>query len=133
MWVEHRLESLCLALREMKMPIFRYMVLNYVNVLIKGTVYAEQLKHKEVRRHWYYNWLNRCKRLKTGNIRPLEISRAKWATPENVATHYDMLRDKILELKFGVLNIHNFNPSEPLSEEIKLIQPGRKPQWTRLA
>jgi len=27
----------------------------------------EKLKHKEVRRHWYYNWLGRCTRLRTSS------------------------------------------------------------------
>ena len=74
---EYRLETLCLVLREMRIPIFQCMVLNYANQLIKGTAVAEQFKHGEVRRVWYYNWLSWCKRLKTGNIRPLEMSRAK--------------------------------------------------------
>ena len=68
--IEHRLESLCLALRELNLPIFRFMVMNYVNTIVAGTGIAEQLKCQEIRRHWYYNWLNRCQRLKTGNIRP---------------------------------------------------------------
>jgi hypothetical protein len=99
--VEHKLESLCLALRELNLPIFRYMIMNYVNTLIRGTSIVEKLKHKEVRRHWYYNWLARCSRLKTANIRPLEMSRAQWATPENIKRHYDMLRDKMLELNLA--------------------------------
>lgn len=32
--VERKLEDLCLLLREMNMPVFRFMVLNYVNTLI---------------------------------------------------------------------------------------------------
>eukprot|EP00322_Chrysochromulina_rotalis_P023517 CAMPEP_0115885560 /NCGR_PEP_ID=MMETSP0287-20121206/30741_1 /TAXON_ID=412157 /ORGANISM="Chrysochromulina rotalis, Strain UIO044" /LENGTH=365 /DNA_ID=CAMNT_0003341989 /DNA_START=39 /DNA_END=1134 /DNA_ORIENTATION=- len=98
--------------------------MNYVNVLIKNTAIAAQLKHKEVRRHWYYNWLGRCKRLTTANIRPLEITRAQWATPENVATHYDMLAAKILELELGVRNPH-YDPTVPYSEQLKITKPHR--------
>ncbi|KAL3903345.1 MAG: hypothetical protein SGPRY_011715 [Prymnesium sp.] len=79
-----------------ELPIFRFMIINYVNVLVKGTEIAEKLKHKEVQRHWYYNWLSRCQRLKTANIKPLEITRAKWATPENVLKHYEMLEEMML-------------------------------------
>ena len=36
--------------------------------LLQGTSIAEQLKDKEVKRHWYYNWLDRCKRLTTAQV-----------------------------------------------------------------
>lgn len=49
-YIEHKLESLCLALRELNLPIFRFMVLNYVNVLIRDTAFAERFKDREVRR-----------------------------------------------------------------------------------
>ena len=63
--VEENLVDLCLCLREMNLPVFRFMVLNYVNVLIADTDIAEQLKDKEVKREWYYKWLGRSTRLKT--------------------------------------------------------------------
>lgn len=47
--VEQMLESLCLTLRELRMPIFRFMILKYVKVLVKDTSIAEALKHREVR------------------------------------------------------------------------------------
>lgn len=122
--VEHKLESLCLVLRELNMPVFRFMILNYVNQLIKGTPMAEALKHREVRRNWYYNWLGRCKRLTTANIRPLEMTRAKWATPENVKKHYEMLSDKLIELGFAVRN-PGYDPEKPYDEELKIIKPDR--------
>ena len=59
-WVERRLENLVEALRELHMPVFRCMVLNYANKLIEGTHVQMQLKHRELRRHWYYSWLSRC-------------------------------------------------------------------------
>lgn len=122
--IEYKLEDLCLVLREMKLPIFRFMIINYVNVLIKGTEIAQLLKHKEVRRHWYYNWLNRCKRLQTANIKPLEITRAKWATPENLKTHYDMLCQLFVDLKLAVHN-PSYDENVPNSERIKIVKPGR--------
>ena len=72
--VEVKLEDLCLALRELNLPVFRFMVLNYVNVLVSGTAIAEQLKDREVKRGWYYWWLGRCARLKTANLTPLEVT-----------------------------------------------------------
>ena len=67
--IEDKLEMLVLSLREMNMPCFRFMVINYLNVLLKGTKLAGKLEHGEVRAYWYYNWLGRCERLKTSNSR----------------------------------------------------------------
>jgi hypothetical protein len=119
--IEYKLEDLCLALREMQLPIFRFMVLNYVNKLLEGTTLQQQLKHKEVRRHWYYNWLSRCSRLKTANIRPLEITRAKWATPENVKHHYEMLAELLIQTGIGVSVPCDLNI--PYAESLKIIKP----------
>lgn len=44
----------------MNLPVFRFMVMNYVNRLIEGTQVADQFKNKEVRRDWYYRWLGQC-------------------------------------------------------------------------
>jgi hypothetical protein len=64
--IEGKLEDLCIVLREMmKLPLFRNMIMKYVNTLAAGAPIADKLKHKEVRRHWYYNWLRRCSRLTT--------------------------------------------------------------------
>lgn len=123
-YIEHKLESLCLALRELNLPIFRFMVLNYVNVLIRDTAFAERFKDREVRRDWYYNWLSRCKRLSTANIRPLEMTRAQWCTPENVQKHYDMVADIILKLNLGV-RVEGYDPSVPYMEELKITRPDR--------
>lgn len=104
------------------MPGFWFMILSYVNQLIKGTAIAEVLSHREVQQSWYYNWLGRCKRLTTANIRPIEMSRAKWAIPENVKKHYEMLLDKLLELRFAARN-PGYDPNKPYDEELKIIRP----------
>ena len=54
--VERKLEDLCLLLRELNLPVYRFMILNYVNQLVEGTEIAERLKDKEVKRGWYYRW-----------------------------------------------------------------------------
>ena len=122
--MENKLESLCLILREMRIPIFHYMILNYANSLVKGTELEEQFKHREVRRHWYYNWLGRSERLRTGNIRPLEVTRAKWATPANVLKHYEMLAEILVETGIAINN-PDFDEEKPLSEPVYIIKPGR--------
>ena len=111
-------------LRQLKIPIFRYMVINYANKLVEGTELEAKLKHKEVRRYWYYHWLSRCKRLHTSNIRPLEMTRAQWATPENALKHYEVLRDLLLELGIAA-KVPEFNPDVPYAEELKILKPGR--------
>ena len=119
-----KIEDLCLCLREHKPPIFRFMVLNYMNTLLAGTDIIDKLKHKEVRRHWYYNWLGRCERLRTSNITSLELTRAQWATAENAKTHYDLLASILVEAKLAVPN-PGYDPSSPFSERLKITKPER--------
>ena len=125
-WIERRLENLVEALRELHMPVFRWMVMNYANKLIAGTVYQEQLKHRELRRHWYYSWLSRCSRgLHTGNMRPLELTRAQWATPPNLKHHcYDQLARMLVELGIAV-KCPGYDADKPYDEELKIVKPGR--------
>ena len=49
--MEARLEMFCLVLREMRIPIFRCMIMNYANTMICGTKMEAQFKYKEVHRH----------------------------------------------------------------------------------
>ena len=110
------------------------MILNYVNVLIKGTTFADQLKDKEVKRAWYYRWLDRCTRLKTANLTPLEMTRAQWATAANVKTHYDMLADMLIHTGIAVEN-PAYNNEEPEKGVVRLFinKPGRLfSPWTRV-
>ena len=88
------------------------MVLNYVNTLLANTEVAEAFKHREVRRDWYYRWLKRCTRLRTANVRPIEVIRAKWATAQNVEQHHLVLGDVLLETGLAVQNPH-FDPEKP--------------------
>ena len=100
-----------MLLRSMKLPILRCMVISYANKLVEGTDVQEMLKHKELRRYWYYNWLSRAHRLETANIKPLEVVRAKWATSKNAAHHYKMFEELTLQLGIAVPN-PNFNPDD---------------------
>ena len=100
------------------------MIISYANKLVEGTDVQEMLKHKELRRYWYYNWLSRAHRLETANIKPLEVVRAKWATSKNAAHHYKQFAELVLELGIGVPN-PNYKPDEPNSEAVKIIKPGR--------
>ena len=122
--LEYKLESFCLLLRSMRLPILRCMIITYVNVLVQGTEAEELLKHGEVRSYWYYNWLRRAHRLKTANIKPLEVKRAQWATSANALTHYNMLKDVMLEHGIAVPN-PSFDPDDPNSEQIKILKPER--------
>ena len=122
--MEARLEMLCLVLRQMRIPIFRSMIMNYANTMIRGTDMETQFKYKEIRRHWYYARLGRCSYLKTGNIRPLEMTRAKWATAKNALTHYKLLAEMMVQLGLTVRNTA-FVEGEELSEPIKITKPGR--------
>jgi hypothetical protein len=122
--IEGKLEDLCIVLREMKLPLFRNMIMKYVNTLAAGTPIADKLKHKEVRRHWYYNWLRRCSRLTTGNLTPLEMSRAQWATAANAKKHYDLLAEIFVDATVATPN-PDYNPDEPYSERLLITKPDR--------
>lgn len=122
--IEKKLVDLCLAVRQIGLPIFRFMVMNYVNTLIADTPIVQQLKDKEVKRHWYYNWLNRSPELTTGNIRPLEMSRAQWATPENIKQHYDMVADMMVKLKLAEPD-PNYDPTVERSVRLRITKPER--------
>ena len=122
--MEARLEMLCLVLRQMRIPIFRSMIMNYANTMIRGTDMETQFKYQEIRRPWYYARLGRCSYLKTGNIRPLEMTRAKWATAKNALTHYKLLAEMMVQLGLTVRNTA-FVEGEELSEPIKITKPGR--------
>ena len=122
--VETKLEDLCLVLREMNLPVFKSMVLTYMNTLLRGTDVALKLKHREVRKHWYYNWLARCTRLETANIRPLELARAEWGTSANVKKHYDLVADVLM--KTGIAIEHPaYDPKKPNCERLVLLKPER--------
>ena len=122
--VERRLEDLCLVLRELNLPVYRFMVLNYVNRLVEGTDVAERLKDKEVKRGWYYRWLSRCTRLKTANLTPLEMTRAQWATSANAKKHYDMLADLLVKLELAIPD-PAYDPDVPYSQRLILLKPER--------
>ena len=104
----------------MKLPLFRNMIMKYVNTLAAGTAIADKLKHKEVRRHWYYNWLRRCSLLTTGNLTPLEMSRAR-ATAANAKKHYDLLAEIFVDANVAIPN-PDYNPDEPCSERLLIVK-----------
>ena len=118
------MEDFCLLLREMKLPIYRDSILDFLNRNVEGTPQQEQFKHKEMRKDWYYHFLKRSSKLTTANIRPLEAKRVAWATAANVSTHYDMLRDLMIDLGIAVKNASH-DPHDKDSQEVIIVEPGR--------
>ena len=66
------------------------MIVNYMNVLLKGTSIAAQLVHGEVRYWWYYNWLGRCERLKTAGCERLKTAGNKMIFPLEVVQNLEL-------------------------------------------
>lgn len=95
-----------------------------MNTLVAGTDIALKLKDNEVKRHWYYNWLGRCKRLRTANLTPLEMSRAEWATAANIKQHYDMVAELLVETGIAVPK-EGFDPTKPNDERLCILKPER--------
>ena len=50
-------------------------------------------------------------------MRPLEITRAQWATPTNLKHHYDQLAAMLLDTGVAVKN-PGYDPEMPYDEEL---------------
>ena len=81
------------------------------------------LKLPELTKGWYSGFLRR-QDLLTGSSRPLEITREKWTTSENVKAHYEVLEKLLLEEGIAEPN-PDFDPLLPFSEPILILHPER--------
>ena len=74
---------------------------------------------------WYGEWFRKFhKQLKQCNARPLEVSRAKWTTADNMKRHYDIVHQTLLQKGLAVLNPW-FNDKDPQSAPILLSRSNR--------
>ena len=62
--------------------------------------------------------------MRTANIRPLEMARAKWGTSENIKKHYDVLARVLLTAGVAVEN-PAYDPDVPNMERLFITKPGR--------
>ncbi|KAK3236187.1 hypothetical protein CYMTET_53657 [Cymbomonas tetramitiformis] len=95
----------------MKLPVYKSTVCTYANQMIEGTSIADKFEYGVVDNNWYYGFLDRYE-IRTGNQRPLELTRAKWCTSENMQKHYEVLADALVEAKLAVRN-PDFDESDP--------------------
>ncbi|KAL3932487.1 MAG: hypothetical protein SGPRY_000678 [Prymnesium sp.] len=65
---------------------------------------AEAQGGKEVRRHKYGNWLGSLPAFEDLKYQASEGTRVKWAMPESMKKHYDMVVDLMVKLQIAVLN-----------------------------
>lgn len=120
---EQKLADFIRALRAHHIPVLKCNVIGYANRMLKGSTDALAFKHGEVDDAWYYRFLKRHQ-FHTGNQRPLEISRAEWATAENAAKHYALLEKILVEHGLAVENPEynpdaEFDPHRPAGEQLQ--------------
>ena len=108
-------------LREKKFPVFPDDVLMWAADAIEGTVSATYFPDGKPTRGWYNWWLRRMEFL-TGNLRPLEQTRAEWYTAENLQVYFDVSKGVLLDAGVAVL-IPDFDPEVPYSQEVLITHP----------
>lgn len=119
-----------LAMRALKQPIFKDTVIASANNALRDTTYSQKFNHKELVNDWYYRFLKSYNHIfDTGNQRPIEVARAKWATSKNIGEWYDMLAQVLVDLKVAVNN-PSYNPDAPLgtpsgAEQVHITDPDR--------
>ena len=120
---EKYIADLVRAQRELKWPVFKEDCIAMAQAMVENTDIQDKFKDHTVSKWWYDRWL-RDYGLAEANQRPLEMARAKWFTASNVLKHYDICEQEFLEAGVAQPN-PEFNPTEPLSEKIKIIKPER--------
>lgn len=91
--------------RALRFPVFKDTVIAAGNSALKGTMHLDKFKHKELGMDWYYRFLHGHDYLfGTANQRPIEVSRAKWATSDNIGSWYYMLVEIFVEAEVAVYN-----------------------------
>ena len=88
-------------------------------------VERQGLKRKlpDLTKGWYHGFQKR-QGLLTGSSRPLEMTREKWTTSENVKQHYEVLEKVLSEEGIAEPN-PDFDPLVPYSEPIRILHPER--------
>jgi hypothetical protein len=108
-----------------RIPVFICQVRAWVQQMITGTDLALKFKDGVVGMDWVRYFVKHQLGGMT-KVTPLEFNRAKWFTSKNVRKYYDMYKDCCLELGFAVPAPQGeYNPLEPLSQEIIVIKPER--------
>lgn len=117
------------AMRALKFPLFKESVIASANNALEGTIYLQRFKHQTLDKDWYYRFLRSYSHmLGTENQRPIEVTRAKWATAKNIGEWYEMLADALVDNKVAVRN-PKYDPNAPFgspdSEPIYITAPDR--------
>lgn len=117
------------AMRALRFPMFKDTVVAAANYTLEGTNYLQKFKHQRLDSDWYYRFLKTHNHLfSTANQRPLEITRAKWATAANIGQWYDMIADVLVDKGLAVKNPNydvNAKPGSADCEPIHITKPDR--------
>jgi hypothetical protein len=116
--------------------VFKKDFLVHVAERIADTPYADAFPNGFPTESWYRGWRQRHDVDRAKKVNRIEQSRAEWATPKNLETHYDMLADVIVETGIGE-KTETYDPDytldtskkahkyQPAAEKIRILHPGR--------
>ena len=119
--VERRIVELCKKLRAQKFPVFRDDVMAWATHLIKNTPAANNFVNGEATVGWYQSWLRRHN-MTTGAERPLELTRAEWASPINVEKYFDVAAEIMVNAGVAEPNPH-YDRTKPYDEAVFITRP----------
>lgn len=121
--IEKEIANMVKHLREHHFPMFTEDVLKWTEEAIEETEYAKFFPDGKPSKGWIYGWLRRMQFL-TGNLSPLEQTRADWYIPENLKIYFEVAKGVLLKAGVAVLN-PDFEPEKPYSEEVIITKPTR--------
>jgi hypothetical protein len=78
------------------MPVFRRDILAWATEVVRDSVYAASFLNGEATIGWYQRFMSRHGFV-TGAERPLEMTRAKWMTKENLETYNNIAADVLVK------------------------------------
>ena len=111
-----------------KLPVFKCTIMSVENSQTEVTKWKANWPDS-ITEKWYYHYLRKFN-LRTGTVRPLEISRAKWTTSANMKIHYNMVVEVLVRLKIAVRNPDFVQDAAGRKgEDIFIVKPRRLFSW----
>lgn len=106
------------AFREWNLPVFRQDVLLFFSVAIEGTGLTMPRDESG-----FYSRFLANNGLSAKNLRPLDVTREKWYTEENLEKNFANLEARLLKYNYVTKN-PDFDPSDPYSQSVFWIPEG---------
>ena len=112
-------------LRSMNLPVYAWQVKETVRQHLVANGCVSLLKDGEVTDGWFRGFLSR-RGLDTGNMQPLETTRAEWMTSHNYEKVFDSWAKIMTDPKNGLAEVNpSWNPRDPNSARLIILHPNR--------